>query len=876
MIGRTVSHYHVVEQLGGGGMGVVYRAEDVRLGRFVALKFLPERLTHDSRHLERFKLEARVASALNHPNICSIHDVGEFEGQPYLVMEFLEGATLKHRKDDGRVPLGEAVTWALEVARGLEAAHGKGIIHRDLKPANIFMTDEGRIKILDFGLAKLVNTDVRDAAQPTDPTLGDHLTDSGILMGTVAYMSPEQVRGDPLDARSDLFSLGVLLYELCTGQAPFAGPTPGVVVSRVLAHDPPPPTSLNSHVPQELERVILKLIEKDRAERYQSALELCADLEAVRPHFDPTGDSISPPLAGTPRPTTFPSRLGSFLWLAVPVLLLVLIGFLLARRVDWNPIPDQKHLVVLPFTCIGERESREGFCDGLVEVLTSRLTRLEQPAGSLLVVPATEVISGGVTNAAQAGRLFGVNLAVSGTVWSRPEGVQVAMNLIDVRRGRQIRSAEILSGWEETSALVEWAFREVAAMIRLGVSPDLMTVLAAGSSGVPQAEDFYIQGRGYLSRPDKPGNIDLAIALFQKALEGDPRFAKAFAALGESYWEKFVSTDEAQWIDKAADWSRRALDLDPGLTEPRVVLGRVYRGTGRYEEAVREYEAVLASYPADSDALMGLARVYELLGDPDRAEAAYKRAIEVRTGQWTAYLELGGFYFFQGRFEEAIAAYRNVVDLTPDNHEGYNNLGAAHLALGRREEAEELFRRSIEVEPNYRASSNLGTIRFQRGDFQGAADLYAIAVETRESDHQAWGNLASARRLASGWGEATQAAYARAATLAEEQRDVNPRDPEIAAYLAVYYANLGRVEESRALLKEVTESEPHNLTVLHEVINAYESLGDRDRALFWLSRAVERGYRIERIEDSPAFASLRSDERYEGLKAEMEREEVEQ
>jgi serine/threonine protein kinase/tetratricopeptide (TPR) repeat protein/TolB-like protein len=875
MIGRTVSHYHIVEQLGGGGMGVVYRAEDVRLGRFVALKFLPERLTHDSRHLERFKLEARVASALNHPNICAIHDVGEFEGQPYLVMEFLQGATLKHRRDEGRVALGDAVSWALEVARGLEAAHGKGIIHRDLKPANIFLTDEGRIKILDFGLAKLTHTDVRDAGQPTDPTLGAHLTDSGILMGTVAYMSPEQVRGDPIDARSDLFSLGVLLYELCTGQAPFAGPTPGVVVSRVLAHDPPPPTSLNSHLPEELERVILKLLEKDRAERYQSASELCADLEAVRPHFDPTGDSISPPLART-RPRTFPSRLGSFLWLAVPVLLLVLIGFLLTGRVDWNPIPDQKHLVVLPFTCIGERENREGFCDGLVEVLTSRLTRLEQPAGSLLVVPATEVVSGGVTNAAQAGRLFGVNLAVSGTVWSRPEGVQVAMNLIDVGRGRQIRSAEILSGWEETSALVEWAFREVAAMIRLGVSPDILNVLAAGSSGVPQAEDFYIQGRGYLSRRDRPGNIDLAITLFDKALVLDPTFARGHAAVGEAYWERYGSTLEARWIENAIVSSRRALELEPGLSEARVTLGRVYRGTGRYEEAVRELQDVLTSHPSNADALRELARAYEALGDLETAERTYRRAIEERTGDWRSYQELGYFYLIQGRTEEAVGAFEHVLDLTPDNPVGHSDLGVGYVSLGRTDEAERAFLASINAGGTYHAFTNLGTIYFDRRDYQGAVELYRRAAELNERSHEVWGNLASALRFMPGGEREAREAYARAAKLTEERRRINPRDASVAANLAVYYAALGREEECGVLLEEIADAAPQTQNVLLGVVDAYERLGDREQGLFWLRRAMEQGYRMERIETSPAFESLRSDERYQRMKAEFEgqREEV--
>jgi serine/threonine protein kinase/Flp pilus assembly protein TadD/TolB-like protein len=868
MVGRTVSHYHVQEKLGGGGMGVVYRAEDTRLGRSVALKFLTENLAHDARHLERFKVEARASSALSDPHICSIHDVGEFEGQPYLVMEFLEGETLKERVGGSQLPLGEAVGYAIEVARGLEAAHAKGVIHRDLKPGNIFLTVEGRIKILDFGLAKLVRTEPHDTAASAAPTFSDTLTGTGMQIGTVGYMSPEQVEGGGLDGRSDLFSLGVVLYQLCTGQTPFAGANAVAVMNRILNHQPPPPSSLNGEIPADLERIILRLLEKRPATRYQSAEELRVDLEGVRHRLDATGESPTRPL-GSSRSRKLLRRLGPVLRSAVPILLLVVIALLLARRFDWYAIPDQKHLVVLPFTCMGTDEARGGFCDGLVEILTSRLTRLEQPAGSLLVVPASEVFSEGITNAAQARRRFGVNLAVSGIVWSRSEGVQVALNLIDIRRGRQIRSAETVSTREETSALVEWAVAEVAAMIQLGVSPDILTVLAAGASGVPQAEDFHIQGRGYLSRTDRPGNIDLAIGLFERALALDPSYARGHAALGEAYWEKYAFTYDARWIEKATASVLRALDLDPELAEARVTLGRVYRGTGRYEDAVREFLGVVASHPADAYAHLRLARAYESLGDVERAETTHKRAIELRAGDWKTHQELGYFYYFQGRIPEAVKAFEHARDLTPDNHHVYNDLGACYIVLGRRDEAERAFLKSIDAEPNFMAYSNLGTMHFQEGDFQRAAELYEEAAELDEGNYEVWGNLGAARRGAGG-GDAADDAYGRAAELAAERHAIDPRDPLVAAHLAVYYAELGRREESRALLDEVAESALQNHFVLHHAVNAYETMGDREEALAWLRRGVERGYRLDRIEASPAFGALRSDEGYRRLKAEIE------
>jgi tetratricopeptide (TPR) repeat protein len=620
---------------------------------------------------------------------------------------------------------------------------------------------------------------------------------------------------------------------------------------------------MNSHIPRALDRLMQKLLEKNREERYQTAHELCAGLEEVRRQLDSARDSTR-----RIRPEGLLGRLGFFLRLAVSVLLLLTIAFFVARRFDWSPIPDQKNLVVLPFTCMGEQEDREGFCDGLVEILTSRLTRLEQPAGSLLVVPATEVFSGGVTNAAQARKLFGANLAVSGVVWSRPEGLQVALNLIDVRRGRQIRSAETFSSWENSSQLVEWAVGEVAVMIRLGISSEILSVLAAGGSTVPRAEDFYIQGRGYLSRTDKPGNIDLAISLFERALSLDPAYARGHAALGEAYWEKFGATNEAHWIENAAASIHRALELAPGLAEARVTLGRIYRGTSRYEDAVREFEGVLALRPSDADALLGLARAYESLGELEKAETAYTKAIEMRTGDWRTYQEQGYFFYFQGRAEEAIEAFKHVLALTPDNPLGYSDLGVMYMTLGRQQEAERAFFESIRAEPNFPAYSNLGTIFFQRRDFQRAAELYAKAAELNETNYDVWGNLAAARRLIPGDDGGAEVAYTRAAQLAEERHNIDPRDGLVAARLAVFYAELGRKDESRAILRELADSPPSTPEVLHGIIGAYESLGDREEALYWLRRALEQGYRIERIETSPAFDSLRSDERYQRLRTE--------
>ena len=857
MIGRAISHYKILDKLGEGGMGVVYKAEDTKLKRTVALKFLLFELTRDEKAKKRFIREAQAASSLDHNNICTIYEIDESEnGQLFIAMAYYEGETLKDKIAHGPLELEEAIKIAGQVTEGLSKAHQRDIVHRDIKPANIIVTTDGVVKIVDFGLAKL-------AGQP-------HLTTASMIMGTANYMSPEQVQGSKVDHPADIWSLGVVLYEMVTGRVPFRGDYEQGLVYSILNENPEPITEANSSIPLEFEKIVNRCLLKDAKERYQNAADLQADLKHVKRNMSSEKTAVHNATTAAWYP--FPQLLRK---IAAPLggvilILLLLLSLPSARQtvkkwLGFEAIPAEKHLAVLPFTNVGGDPSNQAFCDGLVETLTSKLTQLEQFQGSLWVVPASEVRRQRIESPSEARRAFGVNLVVSGSVQRIGDRFHLTLNLVDAKTVRQLNSSVISHQMTNISVLQHETVIKMAEMLNLELHTQTRRLLTAGGTSVPGAYEFYLQGRGYLQRFEKVENLDTAIDLFNRAIEQDSVYALAYAGLGEAHWRKYEASKDVQWVKHAISYCDRALKLSDPMSPVHVTLGLIHHGTGHSEEALQDFQQALELDPANTDAYREMARAYEALGKLEQAEMTYEKAIQLRPSYWANYNVLGVFYYRQGRYEDASKQFQRVVALTPDNTRGYNNLGACFFLLQRWGEARQTFERSLAIKSSYSAYSNLATLYFYEARYADAAQLYETALKISDNDYTVWGNLAASYYWTPDERDKAQAKYQKAAYLAEQRLEVNPLDPDVLSNLAGYYGRMGNRSKTLSLLKQLLALKPSNLEVIFRIADIYEQLGERELALKWIATALEKGYSLAEIDHYPGMRELRADSHFKLL-----------
>jgi serine/threonine protein kinase/tetratricopeptide (TPR) repeat protein len=876
--GSRFGRYEIRERLGAGGMGEVYRARDTELPRDVAIKFLSDPFVTDPARLARFATEARAASALNHPNILTVHDVGESAGQPFIVMECVEGRTL--REVIGRTPMAprELLDIGVQIADGLAKAHGIGVVHRDLKPENVMVTEDGLVKIVDFGLAKPAVFDVGTGGTNVETHAGSP-TVHGAILGTVGYMAPEQARGEAVDHRADQFALGAILYEMATGRRAFDCPSSVETLAATLDREPESVAALNPTLPAQARWLIERCLSKKPKQRYASTEDLAHELRTIREHLGEPWPSAGRLPAGLPVPVPVPPRPGvrrlAISTRAMLMAALVLVAAVLAsplRQPLWRLVagpswPAERRIVVLPINTVSDVGA---VADGLLEYVAGRLSELNTYDRNITVVSTAEVIRAGVTTPSAARKKLAATIAVTITLAGPASDIHVSFEVADTERLAILAGGPIEQPGPTLSR--EVVVSRVIKALKVQLRPQQQALWQAGLTANVQAESLYAQGlrpfdqgKAALQQYEQKERLEEAIGYFLQAVDSDRLYAAAWAGLGEAYLRLYRLTQSPEHLSEAEKALQRALDLHDDRPSIWISVGMLHVAKGEAAEAERAFQRVIAVNPAGADAYRELGEAYRQAKQLDKAEPQFRRALELEPHAWTNHSHMGVLRLYQGRFDEAESEFKAGLALAPENARLWSNLGGLYMLMNREADAERALKTAVDTNPTLAdAVSNLGVFYFKRGRYAEAVATFERAAGLSPGDAEIWRNLAVAQYSATGDRQRSVAAYQKAASLLEQRHAINRTDARVLVNLAVCYAALGRPVDARALVSEALKGQLKE-DELAAGVSVYEDIGDRAAALEVIRGALAAGQPASIFEDNRSLDRLRQDPRYAAI-----------
>jgi serine/threonine protein kinase/tetratricopeptide (TPR) repeat protein len=846
---ERLGRYEILRPLGSGGMGEVYVAHDPLLGRNVAIKILPERLAGDRDSLARFTQEARSASALSHPNIVTIYEIGTDHGKPFIAMEYIDGRDLRMLINDGAQPNRSTVDIAAQIADGLAVAHEHSIVHRDLKPENVMVTKDGFVKILDFGLAKLLAEGGDELSKTVEYRAPS--TMPGTILGTVGYMSPEQATGRRIDFRSDQFALGAILYELATGHAAFERENAIDVMSAILHDDPPPVRDYNARVSAPLTWVIDRLLQKEPSGRYETTRECANELKALRDRIHAEGSSFD-----LPKPPALTSKQRRMIGIGagtVIAFLLFLTAIVMNRRQIVAPqgtaatAPQQakSYVTVLPFRNLSGDSDGQLVGDGFAETVSMRLARL----------PSVQVIRPKPQDLAEnddvqrIGRDLGVTMIVRGSMQRAGDRIRIGYAILDAQNSSQLAADTVDGAASELFDVQDKLVTKMASFLDPKAAPQRFPTMDPNVS-----QQRYLEAMGHLRRYDDEKSLDAAITTLEDL---GTTSATVQAALGQAYLDKFIINRDTQFITKASEFSDRAAAADPLNPDVHVTLGQVRYQNGHYDDAIAEFNRALQQQPNNADAVLGLARAYDKKKESPKAEASYKKAIELQPKNWSMYNAMGAFYLLHGNAPASVPFFQKVIQLAPDNTRGYGNLGAAYQKMGRYDDAIGFFQRALDQKPDAQNYSNLGTCYYFLGRYKDAARMFEKAVGIADSHYKYWANLGDAYRATVDEKDRAPAAYAKSIALARAELEHNPNDSGIRSRMAECLAKNGDAKSADKEIAEALHRDGENTDVLYHAAKIAALRGDADGAARLLAHAIQRGYSKMEIELEPEFSAAR-------------------